>query len=225
MRGKSFGGFVLDLLFPPRCAWCGAVLGFVKDCGCTGALDKCRLPACALKKDGRGAHMAALDGVWACFPYKPPVSEAYLRLKFEGETELAEPMGKALAAQFEACRLAGRFDAILPVPVSPKTLARRGYNQSLLLAGVLARETGLPLVDGLLHKTRETQKQMDLGREERLVNVLHAYTVQDPEQAASRRFLLVDDVLTTGSTLSECARTLQAAGAKSCAALTLMAVE
>ncbi|MDL2252811.1 ComF family protein [Ruminococcaceae bacterium OttesenSCG-928-I18] len=215
---------VLNLLFPKRCPWCDKVLGFAQGCACEEQVRKLRLPDEALDLGGKPGCTGALQSAWACFCYEEPVSTAYHRLKFEDEPHLAEDMGQAMADKYAVCGLAGRYDCILPVPVSRATLRERGYNQSALLGRKVAKEVGLLCEESLLLKVRETEKQMDLGREERLLNVKGAYEVSKTEAAKGKRFLLIDDIITTGSTLNECAKTLKEAGADDCGALALMAV-
>jgi ComF family protein len=111
-------------------------------------------------------------------------------------------------------------DAIVPVPVSGKRLRSRGYNQSALLARHIARETGIPVMETLLRRVKETPPQARAESEaERRQNVIGAFAASG--QAAGMRVLLVDDVMTTGSTLNACAATLKNAGAKWAGALVL----
>lgn len=216
MRAREAGKLALDILFPKRCPWCDKVIGFSEHDDCGKALAELRIedgPVAVAPEAG-----GYLEQVHACYRYEPPVSSAIKRFKLEGERGLVDELGRQLAEGFAA---AGRFDLILPVPVSPGTRRRRGYNQSALLAGVLSGTCGLPWQDGVLLKIKETRRQMDLSREERLTNVQGAYEVAHPAAVAGKRLLLVDDVLTTGATLNECARTLLEAGAQGCGALCL----
>ena len=109
---------------------------------------------------------------------------------------------------------AGTYDLITWVPVSPKTLRRRGYDQAQLLAQETARALAAQAVP-LLEKTRDTPPQSSLtqGRQRR-ANVAGVYTAPHPAQVAGQRVLLLDDILTTGATLNEAARTLRQAGAR-----------
>lgn len=224
MGGKA-RSFVLDVLFPRRCPWCDKVIGFSPACACEKELKTVCFPEGPVDLAPRGENCAQLREAWACFYYEDPVKAALHRLKFEDQAWLARPLGGVLARRFAESGLAGRYDAVVPVPVSAKTRRERGYNQSTLMARVVARAGGLPLLEGALHKTRETRRQMDLRREERIENVKGAYTVPEAGAVRGQRLLLVDDVLTTGSTLNECARALRAAGAAECGALCLTTVE
>ncbi len=219
MMAKQVAGGLLDLLFPARCPWCDNVIGFTRHTACETELEKVRIPAGMVAvAPETSAHLA---GAWACFRYVPPVSDAMLRYKMQKRRELAGVLAPYLVEKYTAEGLSGRFDLILPVPVSAATQRRRGYNQSALLAGALAAGTSLPVRYDLLHKIRETKRQMDLTREERRTNILGAYEADNPEELAGRRVLLVDDVLTTGATANECANTLLLSGAAACGVLCL----
>ena len=100
------------------------------------------------------------------------------------------------------------FSVILPVPLHRKRLRERGFNQAVILARQIAKRFALPLDFLTLKRAVFTAPQVGLGREERSVNVRGAFAVRKPERIAGETVLLVDDVYTTGSTLTECARTL-----------------
>lgn len=223
MKLAEVGRMVLDTVFPKRCPWCGKVLGFTKqECSCAGQRQAARLPDKSLAPRELDGRPYVLEEVWARFEYDEPVRGAIIRMKYEEQPELARPLGEELARKFRACGLEGRFDAIVPVPMTEKAKRRRGYNQCALMAQQLARETRLPLPEAVLEKTRQTKRQMALDRKERLTNVVGAFNA-NPQLAAGKRILLIDDVITTGSTLNECAIALLNVGAQSCSALCLAA--
>jgi len=140
-------------------------------------------------------------------------------LKFGGRRAAAAVFARYMA-EAVAEQLPGEFDAVTYVPVSPRRLRRRGYDQSRLLAEEMARLWDTRAVP-TLRKVRENRTQSTLtAPEERRANVLGAYEVVDAQAVTGRRFLLVDDVVTTGSTMAACRDTLLLAGADSvvCAA-------
>jgi ComF family protein len=106
-------------------------------------------------------------------------------------------------------------DLIVPVPLHPRRLRERGFNQSGLLAGEFARRIKAPVSYDALRRKSQTLPQTRLNREERLRNVKGAFEISDAGKVRGRRILLVDDVFTTGTTLSECARTLKRKGGAS----------
>lgn len=151
--------------------------------------------------------------------FEGPVREAVHRLKYRGQRALAEPLGGLMADWWE--RRGAEVDLIVPVPLHPKRLRERGYNQAALLAKVMARHVGRPLADdGVLVRVRHTRSQMELGEAQRRRNVIGAFRA-DEVGVRGRRVLLVDDVCTTGATLEACTDALRAAGAVEVRAFTL----
>lgn len=155
-------------------------------------------------------------GARAALAYGGPIAESILRLKHGGRSDLARPLGRALLKAI-APDLA-RLDAILPVPLHPRRLRQRGYNQAIeLVRGARAvaprHPRWPPLWVSTLTRIRDTPA---LGRHsplERRALVEGAFAVSRPAEVRGRRLLVVDDVMTTGATLSGCARALVEAGA------------
>ena len=129
--------------------------------------------------------------------------------KYDGKVQLAGPLSKLLTAVYERHWQPGAIDLVLPVPLHPARLRKRGFNQAWLLVKSWAAFA----VRDLLQRTRRTPSQTCLGRKERLKNVRGAFTVKDPAIVENRHVLLVDDVYTTGATVQECARILKKCGA------------
>jgi ComF family protein len=134
-------------------------------------------------------------------------------LKYAQRSHLADSLGSLLALFAQTCigELTGSL--VMPVPLHPKRLRTRGFNQSLLLARGVASKTGAELDFLSLRRTKFTKPQTELSSEERKKNVRKAFEVVKPEVVKKRTILLVDDVATTGSTLNECAKALKRAGA------------
>jgi ComF family protein len=151
------------------------------------------------------------------------------RFKYSGKTGLADPLGRLLFDEFRRRWPPGDIDLISPVPLHTRRFRRRGYNQAYLLIRRwphLAADAGMApgavvIVREALARRRRTDHQVGMTREERDTNIRGAFSVDDPDRVAGRRVLLVDDVLTTGSTADECARTLLASGAARVDLLTL----
>ena len=141
--------------------------------------------------------------------------DAVLRLKFENRTDLARPLALLQAEALKAAGCLGDVDALVPVPSGRGERRSRGYDVPLLLARALGRELGLPVMQALC-KIRETPRQMALSGGERRKNLKNAFSARPDALLEGKRILLVDDVLTTGSTLNECAKALRAAGAAEC---------
>lgn len=206
--------WLLELLFPSRCAFCGRLAGPGWEvCGdCAVALP--RVP------DDQVLRRAGDYDCAVVFYYDGPVRQGVLGLKFHNKPWRARVFGEYVA-QTAAEHLSGRFDAVTYVPVSWQRRYRRGYDQARLLARSAGKVWGVK-AEPVLRKTRNTRPQSGLDDpDSRRANVRDAYAVPRPERVRGRRFLLIDDVCTTGSTLAACAGALMAAGAESvvCAAL------
>ena len=207
----------LDLLFPPKCPFCGKLLDAPGVC-----------PACRDSLPWTAEEDALWDlpgGVRCAAPlwYEGPVRDALLRFKFHGASALARPLGE-LIAQCAAERLSGEFDTLTWVPVSRKRLRQRGYDQAELLARSAGTVWGVR-PERLLVKRVDNPAQSGLeGAAARAENVRDVYRAQN---AAGRRILLIDDICTTGATLGECVRVLREAGAADvlCAAVALTPLE
>jgi ComF family protein len=140
------------------------------------------------------------------------VRQALHALKYRGERRLAEPLGRSIAERWRRSAIGGEI--LVPVPVHPARLRERGFNQAEDLARACGRVLGLPVLPALERRAR-TQAQHALGRGQRQANVLGAFGVRDgyARHVAGRWTVLVDDVVTTGATLSGCAAALLDAGA------------
>lgn len=204
----------LELLFPPRCALCGrvGVRGLCPKCEST--LPLCRTPLHVRKGIGTCVAPLRYDGT----------REALLAYKFSGGRSRCAGFGEILA-QCVSEQLGGEFDVVSFVPVSEKRRRERGYDQSELLAREVCRIWGVE-PKRLLRKVKNNRAQSSLSsREERAKNVVGAYEAVAPEKIAGARILLIDDILTTGATLSECARVLREAGAERVLCATLAATD
>ena len=199
---------LLDLLFPPKCPFCQSILETPADPVC---------PACQKSLPwlvGRAGERKVDFTQGCCSPlaYRGAVREAIHRYKFTGVRAYARPFG-LLMAQCVQDRPEMAADLVTWAPLSRKRRRERGYDQGELLARAMAKRLGLPAVPTLV-KARHTQPQSGLdSAEARRANALGAYALLPGVEVAGKRVLLADDVVTSGATLSECARTLLEAGA------------
>ena len=137
----------------------------------------------------------------------------YFHFKYHNHPEVAVEMGRMMANELKDTDFFNGIDCMVPVPLSTQRFKKRGYNQSQFLAKFVAKELGLPM-RGCLKKIRETPKQSTLNASARRENLKGAFAPRKNCPAAGKTVLLVDDVLTTGSTMDECARVLRKNGAK-----------
>lgn len=199
---------ILDLFFPPRCAFCGDLLERPGDvCGaCEKALPR-REAGDILRTVGERGYPCAV-----AMYYARPVSTGVKALKFGGKSWRTKTFARYLARAAEET-LSGCFDTVTFVPVSRRRNFERGFDQARLLAEETAKLWGVR-AEPSLRKTRHTRAQSSLvDPARRAANVRGVYEVPHPERVKGRRFLLIDDVCTTGSTLSAAADALMDAGA------------
>jgi ComF family protein len=151
--------------------------------------------------------------------YDGALREAIHRVKFGGETALGRSLGRWLARSLPG--EASEADLVAPVPLHPKKVRSRGFNQSELLSAAVAAAASLPHRPRLLSKKTPTHSQTGLSRKERRRNLKGTFSLAAGMPVVGCRVLLVDDIFTTGCTVEECARVLRRAGARSIRVLTL----
>ncbi len=203
--------YLLNLLFPARCIFCRDYLPW------DAPSPFC--PRCAAEHPPLPPRSIPIDAgtCYYVLDYREGVRRAILAFKFQGMAQYAAALGPLLAplaAQW------GQADCVTWAPVSPLRLQRRGYDQSRLLAEAVGRALDIPVIP-LLHKRRHNRRQSRLPRDKRRDNVRGVYAVTERNSPLGLRVLLIDDIVTTGATLSACCQTLYAAGAREvlCAAL------
>lgn len=223
LRGLASRG--LDLLFPSECAVCNREGSFLC-AGCEPRLPRLVTPYCRTCAEPEvpavcswcRAEAPAYDRIRAPYRYTGPVRDMVHDLKYANIRALAPTLGGLMADYLETRRY--EADVLVPVPLHHRRERRRGYNQSRLLAREVGRRIGVPAADDSLLRTIDTPPQVSMsGREERRRNIDGAF---DCTQAVTGlRVLLIDDVVTTGSTMSACAAALKQAGASSVVGLAL----
>lgn len=202
------------LLFPPKCILCRKILSRQE----TDLCHSCRKETHLFSK---AKHKIPFVENWtAVWYYSGNVRSSLLRYKFYNARNYAEVYGRFLAMRLLEDWPDG-FDVLTWVPISDRRRRKRGFDQVELLASAVSRELDTAAV-ATLKKLRDTKPQSTMSDTAgRRANVLGAYRVKDPALIAGKTVLLLDDIITTGSTVSECARTLLTAGAKEvhCAAI------
>jgi len=217
MPARSLLASLLDGAFPPVCPGCG-LEGAVLCVRCRGPLER-RMdepPGVPI-----GLVVPLPEGIaqleW-CASFSGPVREALHALKYRGERRLAAPLGEAIARRWSRAGIGG--DLLVPVPIHPERLRSRGYDQAVLLARAAGARLALPVAPAL-RRTVATAAQHRLGRESRAANVGRAFALESgwADEVRGCWVVIVDDIVTTGATLSGCAAPLLEAGAAAVAGL------
>lgn len=206
----------LDLLFPPKCPFCQTVL------------DDPRAPLCPvcqpllpwLNEKDTFRKVEHTEGCWSALEYRDAVRECVHRFKFSPISAYGQSLG-LLVAQCAQNQSGIKADCVTWVPLSRKRRRERGFDQAQLMANEVGKLLGVP-VERLLVKKRETKRQSRLTEHsQRKANVLGAYEVSTNYALLGKRILLVDDVVTSGATLSACTLALKRAGASQVWCVTL----
>lgn len=208
----KFWDKLLDLFFPPRCAFCRRLTQ-------SGAriCPKC-LRTLPFSKTAAVQRFPHLESCCSPLFYVDEVRSSLLRYKFHGLNAYAEVYGEFMAKCIDENGIS--CDSITWVPLSRRRLRTRGYDQARLLAEAIAERTGQPCV-AMLEKTRNNRAQSSVGSaENRRRNVKGVYRALPGAEIKGKRILLVDDIVTTGATLSACAAVLKKAGAEGVYAVT-----
>jgi len=231
---KNYLKLLVNIILPPRCPICGRVVSSEGSLciECFEKIDFISNPYCECC--GKPLYSSNIQSVYClqCLQHKPPFrfcrsaieyttfsKQLILDFKFtdhlENKTLLAKWMFMAGQDIFR-----NGVDLIIPVPLYYTRLLKRTYNQSAVLCAELSKLSGIAADYTVLKKTKQTKLQTDCNAKQRKRNLKGAFSVIHPEHIKGKRVVLVDDVFTTGSTLTECAKTLKRSGAKSVDALT-----
>lgn len=206
---------IAGIVFPPKCIFCqqllshDAVVHICADC-------YLKLPfrENAFMKTTQDGEDGYCDGAVSIFQYTGMVKESLIRFKFYNKPSYYRTYARLIADKLGKMADVRQYDLVLSVPLHRRKEFSRGYNQARLIAKALARELKLPERSGLLKRYRYTEAQSLLDKQKRNQNVKGAFAVISPGKIEGKSILLVDDILTTGSTLEECGRMLKQAGAR-----------
>jgi ComF family protein len=214
---------ILDFIFPPRCFGCDKDIDAGMVCNkcytqvTTTALGVC--PICGLPTSTyeichhpllqSGLKPNILTRIRALGKYIPPYRGLVHNFKYQNKKKLAQVLGLGLANVINSDPILSRADYIVPIPLHPARLRERGYNQALLLAREASASSGIILKD-CLRRSKYTTSQTQLDYTERMKNISDAFQLKSKLDfiLKDRRVILVDDVITTGATLTEAAKTL-----------------
>ena len=213
----------LPLLFPQRlcCHGCGCMLTAGEEllCAvCRDALSRCTL----LRKDERKQFKPEQLLSAAAFRYDGMAGDLVRSLKYASDKAAAQILAEGMAARFARMPELRAADLCVFVPSFPRQARRRGYTQAQVLCDAFTGMTAMPQAQDALRRIRNAKSQVGKGRDERKKNIIGAFVFDEAHAniVCDQTVLLIDDVLTTGATLCECARILYAAGARRVLALT-----
>lgn len=229
------------MVYPESCCICATPISRIQDCGichrCWAKALQQRIqqpwcPSCGLPYrclEGGQCHLCGActvslppySGARAFGCYSSELSRIIQALKFDGRRNLTTLLAPLLASAFLESWSPGDIDLVAPVPLHPKRRRERGYNQAALLGRLLARMIGRPFCSGAMARERNTPPQVGLSDSDRARNVKHAFRCVRPAAIQGLRVLLVDDVMTTGSTVASACDALLAGGAFRVSVLTV----
>ncbi len=231
---EPFRGLV-SLFYPPLCVVCGGAIAPEEHLcvNCREKAPRIKAPFCAKCSEPFAGsitntftcancanRVVHFDAAVAVYRSRGMVRKLVHEFKYGRQRHLRHPLAAWILETLNDARLHGRrFDAVVPVPLHPARERERGFNQAALLAEIFCAARQLPF-SLLLERIRYTTTQTAFDRTERMENLHNAFRLRKNSDVRGWRVLLIDDVLTTGSTLSECARVLKSAGAISVHAAT-----
>ena len=247
---------IKDIIFPPRCAVCDAVI----PPGQKGMCSSCRMKLSYISEprcmkcgkeiedeteeycDDCSKTKRCYEQGFPLFNYVPPLSDAITRLKYHGRQEYAAVYGREIATEYGKAFKRLGVECFVPVPLHSKRLKKRGYNQAALIAEAISKETGIPVNEKLLIRSKNTAPQKELNDTDREKNLLSAFAIgmtnsdKDDKKRGGSKYvmdkeiqnaangavrdrseipgvvMLVDDIYTTGATIEGCTKVLLAAG-------------
>ncbi|KPJ70345.1 hypothetical protein AMJ51_02210 [Microgenomates bacterium DG_75] len=221
---------LLDFLFPRRCLGCGQWGQYFCE-KCINTLKQiekqicpvCKKPAIGGKTHPRCQTKYSLDGLTSIFIYEGIIKEAIGKLKYKFITDLAEELIDLALPNIKSSTIYHKSAILIPVPLHPRRQRWRGFNQAELLGKMLADKFGWQVQTDILRRHKHTKPQIKLKGRERRKNIRGAFEINpNPKfKIINLKFIIFDDVWTTGSTLRECGQVLKRAGAKGVWGLTL----
>ena len=162
-------------------------------------------------KEGTEIEDKYFNELMYIFRYEGKIRKKIIDYKFKEKSYIYITFVNFLLKNKKIFENIKKYDKIIPVPISKKRYKERGYNQSLLIANEISKQTNLELVNNCLIKTKNIIEQSKLNKEDRQQNIQGVYSIQNEEIITNKKVLLIDDIYTTGSTVNECSKILQQA--------------
>lgn len=207
---------IVNLFYPKVCGICGKIS---KEDIC----NQCKVKIKKWKRNKKHIYLTKnFTTHMYVFDYQDIIREKILQYKFQEKSYIFRTFVKIILNDKKICGFLKSYDIIIPVPISKKRKRLRGYNQSELIAKIVAKQiNGLEYRCDVLYKRRDTLTQSSLNKEKRQENIKDAYYIKNEEVVQNKKILLLDDIYTTGSTVNECSKMLKQAGTKEIGVLTL----
>jgi ComF family protein len=206
----------ISLFYPEVCLTCGEGLAEKEEFICTSCLYKLpktnyhNNPANALYKVFYGRAEIVAGAAFCYYSKGSMVQDLVHEIKYNGKKELGTCLGKWYGADLKNVSPFSELDFIIPVPLHPKKLKRRGYNQSACFAEGLSQAMGVSVLPDAITRLKDTETQTNKSRFSRWENVKDVFAVANKEQLLNKNVLLVDDIITTGATMEACIHALNA---------------
>ncbi len=196
---------IQNVIYPPKCGICGKLNSKYLCRKCKKKLE--RYAICEILEN-RNPYIL-FDEQISIFSYKSLIRNEILSYKFGEASYLYKTFVNFLIKDQKVFQKIKSYDIIIPVPISKKRKKERGYNQSLLIAKEISKNTNIEIVKNCLYKTKNTIEQSKLNREEREKNAQNVYAIKNEQILENKKILLIDDILTTGNTLNSCSKELK----------------
>lgn len=232
---KSFLSFLLSLLYPKRCGFCNKIIAESKHYLCNNCLSEIKFIENSCKKCGKPLLVGYdeicsncrsirhyFDRAYSAAQYKGALKKAIIKYKFYKKKEIVNAFIEIIMPKLEEI---GNIDLVMGVPLHSEKLKERGFNQSEVLARLIAQKKGWDFDNTSLVRVRKTKSQAGLPKRKRLKNLKGAFKVIDNAKIKYKSILLIDDIYTTGATVSECAKILKKSGADKVYVLTIASGE
>ncbi|MEN6314956.1 MAG: ComF family protein [Clostridiaceae bacterium] len=216
----GFFNRLANTVYPAKCIFCRQIMN--DDAGlhiCSTCYEKLPFMTEAFLDTAQNKGTGYCDGVMSIFHYTGIVKESLIRFKFQNKPGYYRTYARLIAGRLAGMSDITQYDMVLSVPLHRKRELSRGYNQALLISRFIGRELKIPERSKFLKRLKQTEAQSLLDGQKRHENVQGAFIVTAPEKVGGKSILLVDDIMTTGSTLEECSRVLKQAGAAKIIAL------
>ena len=206
--------YILELIYPTKCGFCNKI--------CSENLcKKCEIKLREYEINLLRSNKKYYSKSMHIFKYDGEIRKKIIDYKFNNKPYLYKTFAKIILKNEKVCGFLKNYDIIIPVPIHKKRKLKRGYNQTELIAKVIAKNTNLKLEKNVLVKQKNTITQSALSKTKRQLNIKNAFMVKNAEKVLNKKVLIFDDIYTTGSTVKECSKVLNKSGVKDIGILTV----